>query len=370
MEKRADALLASVIQVELGLRKTVIPLSIMEEIVESRKTLAAPPRPWAEELLGPAASCTPEQMASFRKSIASLQTSLDTSRAQVATLEAVLSGPPPPALKRLLAWRPGEVAGNVTPAASKEELELKAIEAATDPSHRALLMLALRAAKLVDSLARGEAVARGRLERPAHGSMGPAHLPALIFTGAQRAAASKGLDNASAEIDKLDGLVTSASATSSVPAAHVGLLVPHLEYLRSWTVSRAYVPFAPPEDGSLAMLRTQKEELAAVEQKMRAAERAHAAVELSEQAAAALAAKAEVEHLRGELERLSPHAAVPMGLPVAAAAVPMGLPVTDQDNEESESSGSWTASLPSAPASLPSAPAAGSKSADEQVQHA
>ena len=67
-----------------------------------------------------------------------------------------------------------------------------------------------------------------------------------------------------------------ASATGGgVPAAHAGLLGPHPEYLRSWAVSR----------GTLALLRKQQEELAAAEQKMRAAERAHAA-ELSEQAAA------------------------------------------------------------------------------------
>jgi hypothetical protein len=184
-------------------------------------------------------------MAAFKKSIATLEKSLETSRASLSVLVAAYDrekAPTPPSLGKLLAWEHGQVAGNVTPdlGADKKELQLQALEDAADPSHCSLLLLAMRAEKLVAGMQRAEGAASGRMERPAGGSLGPAHLPALVFTAEQSEAASKNLDTAfPSEIKKIQEEAAEASTASSVPASQVGDLLHHMEVLRQRTAQRA-----------------------------------------------------------------------------------------------------------------------------------
>jgi hypothetical protein len=214
-EPRLAGLLASVRHVEMALRKARHTLALLLEVVEDageKSTRRSYLEEYMQKVYRPI-SFSATEVAAMRDGIAALEEKLEACRTQHDAIEEAYTSrkkswlkflftPFPPSLTPLRAWREGQVAGNVTPAegASKEEAELAAIGAAADPAHRTLLMLEIRASKVLAAVHKdAQIVYSGRMLRPRVGSMGPATLPTLFFSPEQRATAAASLDVSPAE---------------------------------------------------------------------------------------------------------------------------------------------------------------------------
>lgn len=228
----ATSLLHQISILEAGHRRALLDMQLIREV-------------GADELglkmhLSPGSGDAAEAMYS---AVEKLRLDLQARRAQVGALVGIAAATAKtkdidPIMAKLSAWLQGSVEGNITPQAGTLTLEvaLKSIKEARNPGHRKLLILGVRAFKLVNGAEKLAEVERGVRERVNDGSgLGP-----IKFTEEQRAAATVSFDTKLLpEVEKLEAEVSAAAAISKVAVSDVGILSQNMQALRVAVTNRA-----------------------------------------------------------------------------------------------------------------------------------